>query len=121
MLKKKKKPIIESDFSFLIEHGFSLEKYIRPPDVECVYSRDNLSISVTYYIGVLETYKKTMCFDIILTIDGNRENLLNCTEIFGVDSIIDLLMKIRYMSASEQIPVYARFLQENINKLLNKG
>ena len=110
--KKKKSTIIESEFSFLIEQGFSLKKYMRPPDIECVYISNKLEIEADYYLGVLESYKETMCFDIILTTNGNRENLLKRTDIFGFDLINDLLMKIRYLSADEQVEVYAQFLRK---------
>ena len=118
--KNKKKQIVESDFAFLLERGFVMEKFVRPPDVECVYSLNNLEINAQYYIGVLPSYKKTMCFDVTVTVGDERRNLLQCIDIFGFDSIYELMMKIRYLPASDQITEYAKFLQENIDMLLTK-
>ncbi|MDE7107142.1 MAG: hypothetical protein K2O39_02345 [Clostridiales bacterium] len=118
MFWKKKKKFIESDFEFLLDYGFSRKKYVRPPDIEFVFVRDGLEIEIDYYLGVLESYEEVMCFCVIITKDNKRNNLLQCTDIFGADLIKKLTADIQNLDAGAQMPIYAQFLKDNIEILI---
>ena len=45
---------IENEFYFLIENGFSIRKYLRVPDEECVYVKDNIELDVENSLGILD-------------------------------------------------------------------
>lgn len=101
------------------DYGFSSTKYLRAPDIEYVFVRDDLEIELAYYLGVSETYEESMCFCVIISNVNGRNNLLQCTEIFGADLINKLIADIKDIDADAQVPIYAQFLKDNIDTLLN--
>ncbi|MDE6029442.1 MAG: hypothetical protein K2F90_03885 [Clostridiales bacterium] len=119
MFWKKRKKFIVDDFSFLKDYGFSMKKYSRAPDVEYVYVRNDLEIELAYYLGVLESYEQAMCFCVIISNINGRKNLLQCAEEFGADLINKLIADIKDLDADAQVPIYAQFLKDNIDVLLN--
>ena len=119
MFWKKKKKFIVDDFAFLLDYGFSRKKYLRAPDVEYVFIRNDLEIELAYYLGVLETYEQAMCFCVIISNINGRNNLLQCSEVFGADLINKLIADIKDLDADAQVPLYAQFLKDNIDTLLN--
>ncbi|MDE5563253.1 MAG: hypothetical protein K2J01_06920 [Clostridiales bacterium] len=123
MFWKKKKKFIVDDFSFLKDYGFSSKDYTCNAETDYAFTRNDLTISVYYYLGILETYKKQMCLDVVITfgdiLGDNRRNLLKATDIFGEELINKLIADIKDLDADAQVPIYAKFLKDNIDTLLN--
>lgn len=95
-----------------------MKRYVRPPDEERVYSKNNIVIEVCYYLGVYPNGKTDMCVDVILTVDKCRKNLLKSDQIFDTELLEILKTNIDTVTPLEQIPIYAEFLKTNINMLL---
>lgn len=110
---------IEKAFRFLIKNGFSLKKYLRAPDEEYVYSKNNIVLEVDYYFGMYPNGESSMCVAVILTAGGVRNNLLKCTNIFDGNLLENLKSSVDGLSPSEQISVYADFIETNIDTLLS--
>ena len=119
MFWKKKKKFIESDFAFLLDYGFSRKKYSRAPDIEYAFVLNDITIELAYYLGVLETYEEAMCFCVIISNVNGRNNLLQCAQVFGADLINKLIADIQNLAVDAQVPIYAQFLKDNIDTLLN--
>ena len=108
-------------FRFLTEYGLSAKQNLRPPDVERIFTKDNIGIEVHYYSGVDSEFKKGMFVDIVILVNGNRCNLMKADNIFGDEMLQVLKTDIDAVKPLAQIPVYADFIKTHIDKILSLG
>lgn len=110
---------IKNNFSFLKEFGFVCTKLQNGPDLELIFSREDTAVEILYYYGVDDKYNKGYYIDVVVCKNGIRENLLNCTKVFGEEKIIELAMEVSSAKLKNEIIAYARFISNNISMLLD--
>lgn len=105
-------------FDFLRKRGFHLDKFIRNPDEEYVYTNKNIVIEVDYYLSVFSDGNTGMCVTVTLNIGSMRNNILYCNNIFDINLLKKLISDIESATPSEEILIYADFIKSNLDVIL---
>ena len=104
-------------FEFLVSLGFDKEEYFGD-GYEIRYYKKNCDINILYYQGIDHSYSKKTCVEIIVTVNGNRQNILKCENI-DINKLQFLESSLMNKKAKEQIEIYARFIKDNLYYLTN--
>ena len=59
-----------------------------------------------------------MSVAVILSVDGNRDNMLSYSKIFDAELLEALKFRVNAVTPLEQIPIYADFIKSNIDMLM---
>ncbi len=132
MLIRKFKKIVRENFSFLLEYGFT-ERQVDYGAIEqnLIFNKNNWSISVCFYKGLSNSYKKCECVDVIIEyslkdsvtiipvfgiVEFNKisANLKFCDKLFGQKQISLLNDALTNLDLEKQISVQAEFLKNNM-------
>lgn len=105
--------LIKKSFVFLKKLGFEYEEYQKGPDLEIVYSYQDVIIEISYYCGVDGDYKRGYFLDVIISKKGFMENLLKCINIFGQEKILELSNALNSANMKNKISLYAQFIMNN--------
>lgn len=105
--------LIKKSFKFLKELGFKYEEYQRGPDLEIVYTYQEVIIEINYYYGIDDKHNKNYYFDVIISKKGIRENLLKSIVIFGQEKIQELVRKLKSANMKNKISLYRQFIMNN--------
>ena len=111
---KREKKSIEKQFQFLIDKGFDVKKYFRPPDEEYIFTKGDLIIEVSYYLGIQDDGNHEMCFSIAISLNGDRRNIIESDNIFDRNSLKALSKDINNATLQQQRSLYSEFLKNNI-------
>lgn len=112
---KRKKILIEKEFQFLIDKGFEVKKYFRPPDEEYIFTKGNFIIEVSYYLGIQDDGNHNMCFSITISLNSDRRNIIESDNVFEHNLLRALAKDISNATLQQQISLYAEFLKNNID------
>ena len=110
--------LIKKNFKFLKDLGFKFEEYQNGPDLETVFTYQDVIIELHYYYGVDDKYNKDYYFDVVISKKGIRENLLKSIVIFGQEKIQDLVNKLVSANMENKIILYSQFIMNNYLLLL---
>ena len=105
--------LIKKSFAFLKKLGFKYEEYQKGPDLEIVYSYQDIIIEICYYYGVDENYNSGYFLDIIISKKGFRENLLKSINVFGREKILEFSNILNSANMKNKIGLYAQFIMDN--------
>ena len=106
---------MEVEFDFLLQNGFQMTKFIRPPEEEYVFCKDDcaIEIDITGPYGFFEKYHREI--DVILTIGDIRKNVLDWESLFGDDKLCELRETLSLQN-QDQLAIYSEFLKNNLAK-----
>lgn len=110
---------INKQFDFLVSLGFDKKEYFED-GYELSYHLGDCDISILYYQGTDCSYSKKTCVEIIITLNGERQNILKCEKI-DINKLQTLENFLFNKKPKGQIEIYARFIKENLNYLINIG
>ena len=110
--------LIKKNFKFLKDLGFKFVEYQNGPDLETVFTYQDVIIELHYYYGVDDKYNKDYYFDVVISKKGIRENLLKSIVIFGQEKIQDLVNKLVSANMENKIILYSQFIMNNYLLLL---
>lgn len=124
---------MEKSFGFLIDYGFRKRIFSKYPDIEILFQKKEISITIGYTISIKDEQdiiKKNningliensfFCLDIILSFNGKSENILKTS--FFNEVLLDELsnsIKANNSSIDKQINIYSEFIKNNI-EILNR-
>ena len=110
--------LIKKSFEFLKKLGFDYQEYQKGPDLEIVYSYQDVIIEISYYYGIDKNYNSGYFLDVIISKNGFRENLLKSTSVFGQEKILELSNALNSTNIKNKISLYAQFIMDNSSLLL---
>jgi hypothetical protein len=110
--------LIEQNFRFLVFLGFSVQKYSGKGDIEVCYSKKQCKIRALYYEGIDDNFRTKSNFSVTIEENERRNNILNCSKVFGKEKIDELNFNLKDRKATEQVVIYADFINKNIALLL---
>lgn len=107
---------IVKKFDFLKSMGYNTQKMEKNGDLELTFVKDDVKIEIIYYLSISQKY----AFDLIITLNGIRKNLLNC-EFFDEKKMSVLRKSINEHASSctSQVQDYADFIKANVNSIEN--
>lgn len=116
--KKSVHKLMEENFNFLLKQGFQKKRYQKGGDLEIDFIKDKICISIMYYYGVNNQYKKLYVFDVI--IDNNKEcrRLTECYNLFDKTALQQLEKDIVNKKIRDQLNLFSLFLKDNIDKII---